>query len=32
VWLECTQKKTFNYFGDVIKVGYWSVIGRRVGV
>jgi len=24
VWLECAQKQTFNYFGNVIKIRYWS--------
>jgi len=24
VWLECAQKQTFNYFGNVVKIRYWS--------
>jgi len=32
MWSECAQEQTFKYFGHVIKIKYWSVVGGRVGV
>jgi len=26
MWLQCAQEQTFKYFGNVIKIRYWSVV------